>query len=169
MSSPVTGATARFVFQIRNRNLYQVSFQNLVAEVYDTNGIFLGTILRPGRFQVFGRATGFVTATGVFRSALPQLANVGMDCMQNGMMTHLQLRTSGDLLVLGTTRRVVSSATVMVNCNVQNINNNGGMGGGRVAGGGVQNGWGNGMGNNGMGNNGMGNNGMGRAGNNGWL
>ena len=97
-----------------------------MADVYDFDGIKIGTVTRPERFEVDKTSTGLMTTTGVFSASLPQIGLVGLNCLANNLETQVQIKTTADLRLFWGTRRIFSTATESLPCSVINVGGGGG-------------------------------------------
>lgn len=120
-SPPPTGANANFVIRIENPNHYKLTFSDLTAEVFDYDGNILGTINRPESFEVAKRSSGFMAATGAFRDDLVQVGMVGLNCLNNGGETLMQIKAQAELSSFGGNRRISKTTSERVQCTVRNV------------------------------------------------
>lgn len=104
-----------------------------MADVHDFDGIKIGTITRPERFKVEARSSGLVTTTGVFRTSLPQIGLVGLNCLSNELETQVDIRATVDLRLFRGTRRIPFTTNERVPCSVTNIGGGSGAGDARGA------------------------------------
>ncbi len=116
------GGEAKLVIHVTNPNRYAIAYQNLVANIFNSENELVGTITRPERFEVGPRSTGLMSATGTFRNTnLLAIGRMGLECLANDFTTRATIRMATDMRLFKRTQRVRSTSSAVIPCSAQNV------------------------------------------------